>query len=202
MRTEKSVSNMQKEPGHGPRVVSHRTRKERGRFGWLAALLGERGTQLLELALVMPAVSLVIVGVSDFGNAFLVKHKLSNAARESARIVVSNPISDSSCSDPTPCSIEAAADAAVQYLGNIGLSASCITPSSPTSSGTLTWTWSCASGVSLTINRAYVYTGSGGIAVSATQVTLTYPYTWLFSGFFGLTLPTSVTTTVVMENLT
>lgn len=171
-------------------------------FRLLAAVLGEGGTQLLELALIMPAVSLVIVGVGEFSSSFLIKHKLGNAAREAARIVVSNPTSDASCSDATPCSIEAAADATVQYLNGIGLSASCITPSSPTTSGTLTWTWACASGLSLTINRAYTFSGTGGIVVSGTQVSLTYPFSWIFSSFFGLTLPTSVTTTVVMENLT
>lgn len=186
----------------GPRALSHRSARKRALFGRLAVLLGGRGSQLLEFALILPAISLVIVGVGDFGNAFVVKHKLGNAAREAARIVVSNPVSDQSCSDTTPCSIEAAADATAQYLDGIGLSASCITPSSPTSSGTLTWTWSCASGLSLTINRSYTYSGTGGTVVSATQVSLTYPYTWIFSSFFGLNLPTTVTTTAVMENLT
>ncbi|HEV2426059.1 MAG TPA: TadE/TadG family type IV pilus assembly protein [Terriglobia bacterium] len=199
---------MRRSPEGSPRSVRSfccRSRNRRGLWGWLAPLLGERGTQLLELAITMPSISLVIVGVSDFGGAFLIKHKLGNAAREASRIVISSPLSDSSCSDSTPCSIEAAADATVQYLNGIGLSASCITPSAPTSSGTLTWTWTCASGLSLTINRGYTYTGTGGIVVSATQITLTYPYTWTFSSFFklqGLTLPSSVTTKVVMENLT
>jgi len=172
--------------------------------------LGESsGSQLLELALTLPFLLILAIGISDMGGAYNLKHIMTNAARDAARITVSNSLEDSSCPDSTPCSIEGAADAAKQYLVNAGKSAaSCINPKSPTSSGTLTWTYACNS-VSLTINRAdNVAGGALGSVVQSTQVTLTYPYTWTFGGLIGLlvngstiTLPATLTTNVVMENL-
>jgi Flp pilus assembly protein TadG len=177
---------------------------------WLKHLRGTRGAQLLEFALVLPFLVVILVGAIDFGGAYNVKHILTNAARESARITVSNPLTDSSCTDPTPCSIEAAADAVKQYLTNAGLStASCINPKSPSSSGILTWTWSC-NNVSLTINRGYVISPQGSTTViPSTQVTLTYPFTWTFGQIIGLLVngatastPSTLTASAVMQNLT
>jgi Flp pilus assembly protein TadG len=173
--------------------------------------LGESsGSQLLELALTLPFLLILAIGISDMGGAYNLKHIMTNAARDAARITVSNGTEDSSCQETTPCSIEGAADAAKQYLVNAGKSAaSCISPKSPTSSGTLTWTYSCPNGISLTINRKDNVTGGAlGSIVVSTQVTLTYPYTWTFGGLIGLlvngstiTLPATLTTNVVMENL-
>jgi Flp pilus assembly protein TadG len=165
------------------------------------------GSQLLEFALALPFLLVVVIGIIDFGGAYNLKQTLTNAAREGARIAVSNPLTNATCSDPQPCSIEAAADAVSQYLTNAGLPASCISPNSPSSSGTLTWTYSC-NGITLTINRGFVFTSTGGQVVSGTQVTLTYPVTWTFNRIIGLlvrgasaSLPATLTTSVVMQNL-
>jgi Flp pilus assembly protein TadG len=177
--------------------------------GRLKQLGGSSGSQLLELALTLPFLLILAIGISDMGGAYNLKHIITNAARDAARITVSNGLQDSSCPDTTPCSIEGAADAAKQYLVNAGKSAaSCIDPKSPTSSGTLTWTYAC-SNVSLTIKRNNnVAGGALGSIVQSTQVTLTYPYTWTFGRLIGLlvngstiTLPATLTTSVVMENL-
>jgi Flp pilus assembly protein TadG len=184
------------------------------KLGTLAAgrlkQLGESsGSQLLELALTLPFLLILAIGISDMGGAYNLKHILTNAARDAARITVSNDLQNSSCPDTTPCSIEGAADAAKQYLVNAGKgTASCINPKSPTSSGTLTWTYAC-NNVSLTINKKKnVAGGALGSIVVSTQVTLTYPYTWTFGRLIGLlvngstiTLPATLTTSVVMENL-
>jgi Flp pilus assembly protein TadG len=184
------------------------------KLGTLAAerlkQLGESsGSQLLELALTLPFLLILAIGISDMGGAYNLKHIITNAARDAARITVSNDLQNSSCQDTTPCSIEGAADAAKLYLVNAGKSAaSCIDPKSPTSSGTLTWTYACNS-VSLTINKKNnVAGGALGSVVVSTQVTLTYPYTWTFGRLIGLlvngstiTLPATLTTSVVMENL-
>ena len=177
----------------------------------LKLLRGTRGSQLLEFAFSLPFLVVLAVGVTDFGEAYNLKHILTNAAREAARITVSNPLSNTNCADPVgltnPCSVQAAADAAKQYMLNANLSlASCITPNAPTA-GTLTWTYSC-SGITLTINRGYVFTATSGNVVPSTQVTLTYPYTWTFGKLIGLlvpgstpTLPTNLTTSLIMQNL-
>jgi Flp pilus assembly protein TadG len=177
--------------------------------GRLKQLSESSGSQLLELALTLPFLLILAIGISDMGGAYNLKHIMTNAARDAARITVSNALEDSSCPDTTPCSIEGAADAAKQYLVNAGKSAaSCINPKSPSSSGTLTWTYAC-NNMSLTINRKdNVAGGALGSIVVSTQVTLTYPYTWTFGRLMGLlvngstiTLPATLTTNVVMENL-
>ena len=183
-----------------------------GGGGWSRRLRETGGAQLLEFAFAMPFLVVIAVGVLDFGQAYNLKHILTNAAREAARITVSNPLTDSSSncqSASPPCSIQAAADAAMKYMTNAGLSAaSCIAPASPSGSGTLTWTYSCSS-ITLTINRGYVFTATGGsIVVPSTQVTLSYPYPWTLGRIIGLmvkgatfSLPATLTTNVVMENV-
>lgn len=193
-----------------------------GGIGWLRRLRGTQGAQLVEIALSLPILIPILMGVLDFGESFNLKHKLTNAAREAARITVSNPLSNANCSDPVglsdPCSVQAAADAAKQYMVNAGLSvASCIKPDAPTA-GTLTWTYSCNAGctklqcanLTLTINKGFVFAGNDGHDVSATQVTLTYPYypTAYFAPLFSGTSKDKngdkyilVTTVYVMQNL-
>jgi hypothetical protein len=153
-------------------------------------LLDTGGTQLLEFALALPFLVVLAVGIMDFSQAYNTKHILTNAAREGARLVASTPLSDINCTDTTPCSIEAAADAVKYYLTNNGLSlASCITPNSPGSSSAYSWTYSCSS-VSLSINKAYqVSGGAGGFIVPSTQVTLQYPYTFSLGRVIGLLVP-------------
>ena len=192
--------------------VKTNTKGERTMIGlrrnWLRLLWASgSGSQLLEFALALPFLLVILVGMIDFGGAYNLKQNLTNAAREGARVAVSNPLTNANCSDPQPCSIEASADAVSQYLTNAGLPASCISPTAPSSSGTLTWTYSC-NGISLTINRGFVFTSTGGAAVQGTQVSLTYPVTWSFNRIIGLlvrgagaSLPSTLTTTVVMQNL-
>ena len=183
------------------------------RAPWLQRLRGEAGSQLVELALVLPFLIVMVVGIVDFGSAYNQKHILTNAARDAARITVSSPTSNATpncVNASTPCSIQAAADAAKQYLLDAGLnSASCLNSGSATSSGTLTWTFSCNS-VTLTINRGLVVTGGpSGTVIQSTQVTLSYPHTWIFGNVMKLlvpgaspVLPSTMRSTVVMQNLT
>ena len=49
---------------------------------------GERGTALLEMALTLPLLLLVAVGIFEFGRAFQTWEVLTNAAREGARLAV------------------------------------------------------------------------------------------------------------------
>ena len=49
---------------------------------------GERGTALLEMAMTLPLLLLVAIGIFEFGRAFQTWEVLTNAAREGARIAV------------------------------------------------------------------------------------------------------------------
>jgi len=160
-----------------------------------------RGAQLLELALVLPILLLLVVGVWDFGSLLLLKDRLTNAAREGARIAVSNPLANpfgSSCGT-VPCSIQAAHDAVVQYLNNAGLDASCLAAAAPAQSG-FVWAWQCnGNGIALTIDRAATVLTPG----DSTRVSLSWPLRWMLQQLMPAnTFPASVTTNVSMKNLT
>lgn len=55
----------------------------------------ERGAALLEMALTLPLLLLVCVGILEFGRAYQTWQVLTNAAREGARIAVLPGITDS-----------------------------------------------------------------------------------------------------------
>ncbi len=169
-------------------------------------LAGTEGSQLLEFGLALPFLLVFLLGIIQFGGAFNLKQKEANAAGEGARIVVSNTLKDSSCAS-TNCSVQTAVNAMANYMTDEGVDSSCINPSSPSSSGTSTWTYSCK-GISMTVNHGYVYTPTGGTPITGTQVTLTYPYTWFFNDIIKLLvpksnigLPNSLTETAVMQNI-
>jgi Flp pilus assembly protein TadG len=155
------------------------------------------GAELVEMGMALPLLLILVVGIIDFGRAYNTKHVMSNAAREAARMIVSTPLSDSSCpsgwqsSSPgsgTPCPVQAAAITVSNYLTNAGLSAAvCLSSTTPTYSTSLTWTYSC-NGVTLVINKAYQYAayGSTTSTITGTDVKLSYPYTFMFGRVVGL----------------
>lgn len=51
----------------------------------------ERGASLVEFALVLPFLAILVFGVVDLGRAWQLQNRLSNAAREAAASVESNP---------------------------------------------------------------------------------------------------------------
>ena len=58
---------------------------KRPRRGWLAA---ERGADLIEMALVLPLLLLVVLGIVDFAFMFQRYEAVTNATREGARVAV------------------------------------------------------------------------------------------------------------------
>jgi len=63
---------------------------ERGErpLGWRSRGRSERGAALLEMALTLPLLLLVCVGILEFGRAYQTWQVLTNAAREGARVAV------------------------------------------------------------------------------------------------------------------
>lgn len=181
--------------------------------------LPNKGSQLLEFALALPILLILVVGVWDFGSAFALKQKLTNAAREGARIIVSTPMNNptpaTGCSSTVPCAIVSAATGVQQYLTDARLDGSWINPSAPSASTACPsgeWTYdSGTSGESLVIKADVAITPTGGVvpaitapagSIDATEVTLTWPLKWglgafLMSGVF----PSQVSTNVTMVNL-
>ena len=199
----------------GRRVLSFPTGRTANRSCFKAFSLLKRteGSQLLELALSLPIMLFLMIGVVDFGQAWNLKQKLADAAREGTRIGASAPSFEAtSCAIPlasSPCSVQAAADTVKRYMVNAGLDASCMTPNSATGSDstTSTWTYTCGNGLSMSITRPYIFTASSGARVMGTQVGLTYPYTWTLNRVIGLLggssilLPSTISNSSVMPNL-
>ncbi len=179
---------------------------------------GAEGAQLLEFALVLPMLLVIVFGAADFGAAWALKDKLSNAGRDGARIAVSQTNDLSGGGNPPP-SVTAVKDVVANYLTNANVTTcpdSVATPWTVASAGTFAWQYTssatgCGSGAFLLkIERGYTYTsGLPAVTIVATRVTLTYPMTWNIGHLMKLMIPTStlgnsikITTTAVMQNLT
>ncbi len=185
-----------------------------------------RGAELVEFAFAVPVLLLIVVGIWDFGSAFALKQRLTNAARATARIVISTPSKDptnpANCGVSTvPCSIVAAATAAQQYLKNAGLQYSWINPTSPSYvSGADQWTYFSGSGFTsstaapsngpeLIINDCAGIEANGNVvtpptdgSIQATQVTILWPLQWFAQGFLPPSaLPKSLTVNTTMANI-
>jgi hypothetical protein len=171
----------------------------------------DRASQIAEFAVSLPLLVLFVIGIFDFSGAVTLKQKLTNAARDGARVAAADPAND--LSNPRlPVSVVDAFYVVDTYLASEKINDCGLKTALPVTNGVLIWkstATGCPGGVSaalvLTINRGCVTQQTSGIYAVNTCVTITYPYTWQFggvSGLFGgrLTLPTGITTTAVAFN--
>ena len=184
----------------------------------------ERASQLVEFAVALPLLVLFVVGIFDFSGAYTLKQKLTNITRDAARVAAADPATDlsntcagSACT--APASVADAFNVVDNYLKANQISDCGVTASNLTSIGTLTWQYqvppsgSPPCGITLIINRGYVFPQTGatqpsvtctqttsigsGNAVVGTCVSVQYTYNWKFgrvSSFFGsaTTLPPQI----------
>jgi Flp pilus assembly protein TadG len=155
-----------------------------------------RASQIVEFAVALPLLMVLVVGIFDFGNAFNMKQKLTNAAREAARLGAAQSTSD--LSQPTPNSVLAIRDVVVNYLQSAKINDCGMGSAAATNAGAASpWRWSftatCPGGNNfvLTVNRGDVFvstvtTGGNAIKVIATNVSISYPYNWQFNRVIGL----------------
>ena len=195
-------------------------------FGWRE----DRAAQLVEFAVALPLLVLFVVGIFDFSNAFTFKQKLTNIARDAARVAAGDPASDlQSPSTSAPASVIDAFYIVDNYMVANNISDCGIKlNNSPTT--VLTWTSvSTSSGngcqpgdVVITINRGYYFADavatqpvgpncstpqltSALTVVVGTCVSVQHAYPWRFgriASVFGAStaLPTSITGTAVAMN--
>ena len=173
------------------------------------------GAQIVELAVSLPLLVVIFVGIYDFSQAFVLKHKLSDAAREGARFASNQSTSDLTTNPPA--SILATRDVIDNYLIANQVNDCGLNSALPKPLGNWQWQFSAAGcsipglDLVLTIDRGYLltYVPSGGstYTVEATQVRLDYPYQWQFNQVVKLIAPganygnTQIPTTAVMQNL-
>src|SRR5271169_5355142 len=75
----------------------------------------DRASQIVEFALSLPLLTLFVVGIFDFSGAISLKQKLTNAAREGARVAAADPATDMG-SSTVPASVADAFQVVDNYL--------------------------------------------------------------------------------------
>ncbi len=199
------------------------------KFDWLKftakkCRLEDRGGQLVEFAVALPLLVVFVVGIFDFSGAFTLKQKLTDAARDAARVAAADPITDLDWTVPMSVS-DAFYTVDNSLLGNqindCGITINNVSVTRP-----LTWTFAASgnncpsAGLTIWINRGYYFPVTstqpaasdcsvqalgGQTAVIATCVSIQYGYTWRFgraASLLGSTnpLPSTIRVTAVAMN--
>src|SRR5580704_14672624 len=131
----------------------------------ISSLRADAGGQIVEFAVALPLLVLFVVGIFDFSNAFTFKQKLTNIARDAARVAASDPANDL-VGPTTPTAVPASVLDAFQVIDNYMLANNindCGISTSAPGSSALTWTYTAsglgcpAGGLTITINRGYYF---------------------------------------------
>ena len=178
------------------------------------------GSAILEFAIVLPLLVVFIAGIYDFGGAFNQKQKIEQAAQEGAIVAAAQPTSDLlpvATSASNPDSLVPVVYAVFNSLQQGGVfTKPCSAPGTPSGpsgpSPTLTWKYKikgCSSlnandDLDITINRGFVaaVTGTSGLDVVGTVVTVSFPYDLRFYSVIQQILPGVIKTTPIIESAT
>jgi Flp pilus assembly protein TadG len=174
------------------------------------------GAQIVEFALAMPLLLVLVIGILDFGQAFNLKQKLNNAAREGARFAIEEPCAD--CTKAAPATTQAIENSIVNYLTNAGVNLCGLTGTTPPTTGPqpfASWTFTSPStcpgtsaNFTIEIDRGNTFLDSNGITVTSSQVIINSPYAWTFNRIITLLAPgssyqavTTISSNAIMQNL-
>ena len=167
----------------------------------------EAGAQLFEFAVILPVLIALAIGILDFANAFTIRQKLNNAAREAARLGAAQSPAD--LTQINPASVQVIRDDVVTYLNNANVDTTFISSTS-NKSGCCTWTYYSSGTNGLEVERQVAVPATGGGIIPSTRITINYPYNWTF-GFnriIGFLVPGAtyagtivITTDATMQNL-
>jgi Flp pilus assembly protein TadG len=186
----------------------------------------DEGAQMVEFAVALPLLVVFVVGIFDFSGAFTLKQKLTNLARDAARVAAAGPASDSS-SATVPASVSDAFQVVNNYFVANNMNFCGMTSGSGVRSAPAKWTYSAngngcpAPGLTVIINRGYYFAQNvsvqpapatctaqavgGQSAVIATCVNISYAYSWRFGRVASLlgsapALPPKINATAVAMN--
>jgi len=171
----------------------------------------------VEFALVLPFFLALVVGIFDFGQAYNLKQKLNNAAREGARFAIEESCAD--CTQAAPATTQAIENSVVNYLANAGVDLCGLTGTTTPTVGPLpfaSWTFASSgqctgTGANFTIeiDRGVTFVDSNGATITASQVIVNAPYAWSFNRIIGFLVPganysavTTLSSNALMKNLT
>lgn len=186
--------------------------KARKWFSRLAYLLAEsEGAQIAELAVSLPLLMVIAVGIMDFGGAFNLKHKLDVVMHQATRFAANQTLAD--VTNTTPRSTEEIRGFVVSSLASAKLP-TCGLDVAASTKQDLKWTYSasrnCPGAVTLTIDRGHTFVSGrrDPVTVEATQVTISYPYLWHFGNVIKLLVPgatyqglSQIKTQAIVQNL-
>jgi Flp pilus assembly protein TadG len=153
------------------------------------------GSQIAEFAISLPLLAVVVIGITDFGSAFDLKYKLSNAVREGARFASTQSASD--LTNAVPASVTAVRDLIDSYLIGDHVNDCGLATASPVQAGLLVWSYTantrCPGGGTLTliVNRGKTFQTTGGVTVETTRVSISYPFQWRFSSVIRVLIRTA-----------
>lgn len=179
-------------------------------------LQSSRGAQLVEFALVLPLFLALVVGIFDFGQAYNLKQKLNNAAREGARFAIEESCAD--CTQAAPATTQAIENTIANYLSNAGVNLCGLTGTTTPTAGPLTfasWTFTSSqlctgtnTNFTIEIDRGVTFVDSNGATVSASHIIVNCPYAWSFNRIIGFLVPganyaavTTLSSDATMKNL-
>lgn len=132
----------------------------------------ERGSALLEMAVVIPVLLTIGLGVFEFGNLYYKYHLIENAVRDAARFAASRGVA--------VCSAGTTQDEVIAIAKRTG-QASGVWPATPNITVTCT----------AYNNKAAGYKYRGGDTIQSVKVSASVPYNSLgLLGFLRLTAPT------------
>src|SRR6266849_8285059 len=134
-----------------------------------------KGSHLLEFVLAIPLLPAMLVGILDFGQAYNLKQKLNNAAREGARFAIEESCAD--CTQAAPATTQAIENSIVNYLTNAGVNLCVLTGTTTPTTGPLSfasWTFTSAqkcqgtnANFTIEIDRGVTFVSSTGETVAA-----------------------------------
>jgi len=188
------------------------------------ALGRDQGAQIVEFAVALPLLVVFVVGIFDFSNAFTLKQRLTNIARDAARASAIDPSADVGQSSGTPLSVMDAFQIVDNYMIGSNLN-DCGIGTTGSPSG-LTWTFTgngngCTPpGLTIIVNRGYYFpqnaaatptpscvsqNAGGQTAPLSTCVSIQYAYPWKFGQVSsllgaGLILPQQISAVAVSLN--
>ncbi|HXC44350.1 MAG TPA: TadE family protein [Candidatus Dormibacteraeota bacterium] len=151
----------------------------------------DRASQIVEAALSLPLLVMFAIGIFDFSSALSLKQKLTNAAREGARVAASDPATDLNAS--LPVSVSDAFQVVDNYLLSAKVNDCGLSTPAPTQTGLMwnsTTTGTCpGSGITVSVNRGCTSTITANattVHLIGTCVLISYPYSWQYGGVAGL----------------
>src|SRR5258708_8427830 len=107
----------------------------------------DRASQIVEFAVSLPLLVVFVFGIFDFSGALSLKQKLTNAAREGARVAAAGPTNDlTGSSSGVPVSVSDAFQMVDNYLLSEKINDCGLTIQRPSLSTGLTWVSTATNG--------------------------------------------------------